>query len=332
MRITGGLALTNRLSFTRRTLLGAALAVSACMGTAQAQDKYPSGPVSIVVPFAAGGTTDAIARLVAEELQTRWGSAVVVENKPGAGGVIATQAVARAKADGRQILFNDIGIALNQVTMKSLPYDLAKDLRPVVTVGEWPLAFLAGSNTGIKTMSDLIERAKTESLAFGTFGPASSPHLAAELLKSVAGIDLKIVHFKGVSPVIQAMASGEVQLGVFGAGAAAGEVGKGTMNLLALDYKSPLVPEAPTFAEAGVEGLRAIAWWGVFVQSETPDAIVNEINAAVNEALGSERVVNYLNTNGYTSVGGAPEALQQRIDDAVTLWGPLVEKAGIAAK
>lgn len=324
--------MTNRLSFTRRTLLGAALAVSALVGSAQAEDKYPSGPVSIVVPFAAGGTTDAIARLVAEELQTRWGSAVVVENKPGAGGVIATQSVARAKADGRQILFNDIGIALNQVTMASLPYDLAKDLRPVVTVGEWPLAFLAGSNTGIKTMSDLIERAKTESLAFGTFGPASSPHLAAELLKSVAGIDLKIVHFKGVSPVIQAMASGEVQLGVFGAGAAAGEVAKGTMNLLALDYKSPLVPEAPTFEEAGVEGLRAIAWWGVFVQSETPDAIVNEINAAVNEALGSERVAKYLDTNGYTSVGGAPEALQQRVDDAINLWGPLVEKAGIAAK
>jgi tripartite-type tricarboxylate transporter receptor subunit TctC len=324
--------LTNRLSFTRRTLLGAALAVSAFVGNAQAEDKYPNGPVSIVVPFAAGGTTDAIARLVAEELQTRWGSAVVVENKPGAGGVIATQAVARAKPDGRQILFNDIGIALNQVTMPKLPYDLAEDLRPVVTVGEWPLAFLAGSNTGIKTMSDLIERAKTESLAFGTFGPASSPHLAAELLKSVAGIDLKIVHFKGVSPVIQAMASGEVQLGVFGAGAAAGEVAKGTMNLLALDYKSPLVPEAPTFAEAGVEGLRAIAWWGVFVQSETPDAIVNEINAAVNDALGSERVVKYLDTNGYTSVGGAPEALQQRVDDAINLWGPLVEKAGIAAK
>lgn len=324
--------MTNRLSFTRRTLLGAALAVSAFVGNAQAEDKYPNGPVSIVVPFAAGGTTDAIARLVAEELQTRWGSAVVVENKPGAGGVIATQAVARAKPDGRQILFNDIGIALNQVTMPKLPYDLAEDLRPVVTVGEWPLAFLAGSNTGIKTMSDLIERAKTESLAFGTFGPASSPHLAAELLKSVAGIDLKIVHFKGVSPVIQAMASGEVQLGVFGAGAAAGEVAKGTMNLLALDYKSPLVPEAPTFAEAGVEGLRAIAWWGVFVQSETPDAIVNEINAAVNDALGSERVVKYLDTNGYTSVGGAPEALQQRVDDAINLWGPLVEKAGIAAK
>ena len=324
--------MTNRLSFTRRTLLGAALAVSAFVGNAQAEDKYPNGPVSIVVPFAAGGTTDAIARLVAEELQTRWGSAVVVENKPGAGGVIATQAVARAKPDGRQILFNDIGIALNQVTMPKLPYDLAEDLRPVVTVGEWPLAFLAGSNTGIKTMSDLIERAKTESLAFGTFGPASSPHLAAELLKSVAGIDLKIVHFKGVSPVIQAMASGEVQLGVFGAGAAAGEVAKGTMNLLALDYKSPLVPEAPTFAEAGVEGLRAIAWWGVFVQSETPDAIVNEINAAVNDALGSERVVKYLDTNGYTSVGGAPEALQRRVDDAINLWGPLVEKAGIAAK
>jgi len=319
-------------SFTRRALFGAALAVSAFAGAAQAEDKYPSGPVSIVVPFAAGGTTDAIARLVAEELQTRWGSAVVVENKPGAGGVIATQAVARAKPDGREILFTDIGIALNEVTMPKLPYKLAEDLRPVVTVGEWPLAVLAGSNTGIKTMAELIERAKTESLALGTFGPASSPHLAAELLQSVAGIDLKIVHFKGVSPVIQAMASGEVQLGVFGVGAAAGEMAKGTMNVLALDYPSPLVPGVPTFAEAGLEGLRAIAWWGVFVQSKTPDAIVNEANAAINEALGSERVKAYLATNGYTSAGGAPEALQQRVDDAVGLWGPLVQKAGIVSK
>lgn len=320
------------LSFTRRALMGAALALTALAGPAAAQDKYPSSPVTIVVPFAAGGTTDAIARLVAEELQTRWGSAVVVENKPGAGGVIATQAVARSKPDGTQILFNDIGIALNEVTMPSLPYNLKKDLRPVVTVGEWPLAFLAGSNTGIKTMSELVERAKSESLALGTFGPASSPHLAGELLKSVAGIDLKIVHFKGVSPVIQAMASGEVQLGVFGVGAAAGEVAKGTMNVLAVDYKSPLMPDAPTFSEAGVDGLRAIAWWGVFVQSETPDEIVNEINAGVNEALNSERVVKYLDTNGYTKIGGDGAALQQRVDDAIALWGPLVEKAGIASK
>lgn len=312
--------------------MGAALALTALAGSAAAQDKYPSGPVTIVVPFAAGGTTDAIARLVAEELQTRWGSAVVVENKPGAGGVIATQAVARSKPDGTQILFNDIGIALNEVTMPSLPYNLKEDLRPVVTVGEWPLAFLAGSNTGIKTMSELVERAKNESLALGTFGPASSPHLAGELLKSVAGIDIKIVHFKGVSPVIQAMAAGEVQLGVFGVGAAAGEVAKGTMNVLAVDYKSPLMPEAPTFAEAGVDGLRAIAWWGVFVQSQTPDEIVNEINAGVNEALTSERVVKYLDTNGYTKVGGDGAALQQRVDDAVSLWGPLAEKAGIVSK
>lgn len=320
------------LSFTRRALMGAALALTALAGSAAAQDKYPSGPVTIVVPFAAGGTTDAIARLVAEELQTRWGSAVVVENKPGAGGVIATQAVARSKPDGTQILFNDIGIALNEVTMPSLPYNLKEDLRPVVTVGEWPLAFLAGSNTGIKTMSELVERAKNESLALGTFGPASSPHLAGELLKSVAGIDIKIVHFKGVSPVIQAMAAGEVQLGVFGVGAAAGEVAKGTMNVLAVDYKSPLMPEAPTFAEAGVDGLRAIAWWGVFVQSQTPDEIVNEINAGVNEALTSERVVKYLDTNGYTKVGGDGAALQQRVDAAVSLWGPLAEKAGIVSK
>lgn len=319
-------------NFTRRAVLTAALAASVLGGAAvQAADGFPSGNVSLVVPFAAGGTTDAIARLVAEELQTRWGTAVVVENKPGAGGVIATQSVSRSKPDGTQILFNDIGIALNEVTMKSLPYNLSEDLRPVVTVGEWPLAFLAGSNTGIKTMSDLIERAKTESLGFGTFGPASSPHLAAELLKSLTGIDLKIVHYKGVSPVIQAMASGEVQLGVFGVGAAAGEMAKGTMNLLAVDYPSPLVPGVPTFAEAGVDGLRAIAWWGVFVPSATPDPIVEEINAAINEALGSERVVKYLETNGYTSVGGAPEALQQRVDDAVGLWGPIVEKAGITA-
>lgn len=318
-------------SLTRRAAMGVLLAAAALVGTAHAQDNVPHGPVSLVVPFAAGGTTDAIARLVAEELQDRWGKAVVVENKPGAGGVIATQAVSRAKPDGSQILFNDIGIALNEVTMSNLPYDLSKDLRPVVTVGEWPLAFLAASSTNIKTMQDLIDRAKTENLAFGTFGPASSPHLAAELLKSLTGIDLRIVHYKGVSPVIQAMASGEVQIGVFGVGAAAGEVAKGTMNLLAVDYPSPLVPDAPTFAQAGVEGLRAIAWWGVFVPAATPDPIVDEINAGINEALKSERVAAYLDTNGYTPVGGDPAALQQRVDDAVNLWGPLVEKAGIKA-
>lgn len=321
----------NRFNLPRRAVMGAVMAACVLAGHAQADEAYPSRSVSLIVPFAAGGTTDAIARLVAEELQTRWGKAVVVENKPGAGGVIATQAVARAKADGTQILFNDIGIALNEVTMSKLPYKLKEDLRPVIAVGEWPLAVVAGADTGIKTMSDLIARAKTETLSFGTFGPASSPHLAVELLKSLTGVDIKVVHFKGVSPVIQAMASGEVQLSVMGAGAAAGEVSKGTMNVLALDYRNNLMPNVPTFAEAGVDGMRAIAWWGVFVPTATPDAIVTEINTGVNEALKSPRVVEYLEKNGYTVVGGAPEALEKRVDEAVALWGPLVEKAGIKA-
>lgn len=318
--------------FTRVAAACSVLVAGTFLSTAaQAEEKFPNGPVTLVVPFAAGGTTDAIARLVAEELQTRWGSAVVVENKPGAGGVIATQAVARAKADGTQILFNDIGIALNQVTMSKLPYDLDTDLKPVITVGEWPLAFLASADSKIKTMSELVESSKVKSLSLGTFGPASSPHLAGELLKSLTGADVKIVHYKGVSPVIQAMASGEVELGVFGVGAAANEMAKGTMNLLAVDYASPLVPGVPTFKEAGVDGLRAIAWWGVFVPGKTDDAIVNEINAGINESLKSERVSKYLEQNGYTSVGGEPAALSKRVKESVELWGPIVTKAGIKA-
>lgn len=317
---------------SRRSLMGAALIACTFGAPAFADQAYPTRPVSIVVPFAAGGTTDAIARLVAEELQNRWGKAVVVENKPGAGGVIATQSVSRAKPDGTQILFNDISLALNEVTMASLPYDLNKDLRPVVAVGDWPLGVIVSADAGINTLSELIERAKIDNISFGTFGPASSPHLAAELLNSLAGIKMKIVHFKGVSPVTQAMASGEVQVGVFGAGAAAGEVAKGTMKVLALDYKSPLMPEVPTYAEAGLDGMRSLAWWGVFVPNATPDDIVSEINAAVNDALKSPRITEYLDKNGYTVVGGAPEALQQRVDDAVSLWGPLVEQAGIKAK
>lgn len=315
------------MTFTMKTAIASA-ALMLLSTTAFAQD-YPKGSVSIIVPFSAGGTTDSIARLVAEELQNRWGQAVVVENKPGAGGVIATNSVATGRADGSQILFNDISIALNEVTMPSLPYNLEEDLRSVMAVGEWPLALLAASSTGITTMDELVEKAKTERLSFGTFGPASSPHLAAELFKSLTDAPMQIVHFQGVSPVIQAMSSGEVQVGVFGVGAAAGEMAKGTMNALALDYRSPLMPEVPTFAEAGYEGMRAIAWWGAFVQADTSDEIVAEINAAFNEALSAPAVVNFLETNGYTAVGGEAEALSQRVTEAVELWGPIVESAGI---
>ncbi|HWL55594.1 MAG TPA: tripartite tricarboxylate transporter substrate binding protein [Paracoccus sp. (in: a-proteobacteria)] len=317
------------LCITRRTVLSAGLGLAVMAGAAIAGDAYPDRPVTLVVPFAAGGTTDAIARLIAEELQTRWGSAVVVENKPGAGGAIATQAVARSKPDGTQILFNDIGIALNEVTMSKRPYDLSKDLRPIVAAGEWPLAVVVSNSTGIKTLPELVEATKTKSLSFGTFGPASSPHLAAELLMSLTDAKLKIVHFKGVGPVIQALASDEVEVSVFGAGAAAAEVTKGTMNVLALDYRSPLMPDVPTYAEAGVEGMRSIAWWGLFAPAATPDDIVDEVNAGVNDALKSQRVTEYLEKNGYTPVGGRPEALQQRVDEAIALWGPLIEKAGI---
>lgn len=315
------------MTFTIKTLIAGSAAMM--LSTAAFAQDYPTGSVSLVVPFSAGGTTDAIARLVAEELQKRWGEAVVVENKPGAGGVIATNSVANSRADGSQILFTDIGIALNEVTMPSLPYSLEEDLRPVAAVGEWPLAFLAASSTGITTLSELVERSKEERLSFGTFGPASSPHLGVELFKSLTDAPLQVVHFQGVSPVIQAMSSGEVQLGIFGVGAAAAEVAKGSMNVLALDYTSPLMPEAPTFAEAGFEGMRSIAWWGAFMPAETDDAIVAEVNAAINEALTAETVVTYLETNGYTAVGGEPEALQQRVTEAVALWGPIVEAAGI---
>lgn len=322
----------SRFNITRRAMLGLAVAASALIAaTAQAQDKFPQGSVSLIVPFAAGGTTDAVARLVADELQNRWGKAVVVENKPGAGTIIATQTVATAEPDGQTILFTDIALATNEVTMKSRPYSLKDDLRPVIAFGDWPLAIVSGSNSGIKTLGDLIEKAKAGSLGYGTFGPASSPHLAIELFKSLTGANLKAVHYKGVGPVIQAMASGEVQVSVMGAGAAAGEVRKGTMNVLALDYRSPLMPEVPTFEEAGVPGMRAIAWWGALVPAKTPDPVVAEINAALNDALKSEKVASYMAKNGYTPVGGAPEALQTRIDDAVALWGPLAVKAGISA-
>ncbi len=316
----------------RRLLLGATLSFGAfgAVGHA-AEGAYPPGSVSLVVPFAAGGTTDAIARLVADELQTRWGKPVVVENKPGAGGVIAAQTVARGKADGTQIFFNDIGMALNEVTMSKLPYNLKKDFQPVIAMADWPLAIVTGTNTGIKTLPELIEKAKTNSLSYGTFGPASSPHLAIELLKSLTGIPMKTVHYKGVGPVLQAMASGEVQVSVMGAGAAASEVRKGTMNVIALDYRSKLMPEVPTFSEAGVNGMRAIAWWGAFVPAKTPPNVVAEINAGFNAALKAPKVVQYLETNGYTPVGGAPEALQKRVDEAVALWGPLAKSAGIAA-
>lgn len=323
--------MNHTITTIRRSLLGAAAAFVALGSAALAQATKPEGTVTLVVPFAAGGTTDTIARLIADNLQTQWGSAVVVENKPGAGGVIATQAVAQGKEDGTQILFTDIGVALNEVTMDALPYELETALRPVIAVGEWPLAVVVGSNTGIESMADLVAKSTEGNLAFGTFGPRSSPHLAVELLKSLTGAKFNVAHFKGVSPVLQAMASGEVQVSVFGVGAAAAEVGKGTMKVLAVDYKSDLMPEVPTYAEAGVEGMRSIAWWGVFAPAGTPDETVAGLNAAINESLESPAVTEWLAKNGYTSVGGAPEDLQKRVDETVDLWGPLVESAGIKA-
>ncbi|MCZ4314835.1 tripartite tricarboxylate transporter substrate binding protein [Comamonadaceae bacterium G21597-S1] len=325
--------LSSNLGATRRAgLIGAmalALSVAASLPSPALAQSFPSGSVSIVIPFAAGGTTDVLARKMAPMLQKKWGQPVIVENRPGAGSVVATQHVAKASPNGQTILLTDFSLSTNQVLMKTLPYDLDKDLRPVVSVAEWPLAITVDAKLGIKTLPELVEYSKKHRVNYGSFGIGTAPNLVMELFKSQTGMTIEHIPYKGVAPVFLALAAGEIQVTVMGAGAARTRVQNGDLIALGLDSKSDLLPNVPTFAQAGYPNMRAPAWWGIVAPRGTPDATVAALNQAFNEVLTDPGIKEFLVSQGYAVGGGSSVDMGRLIQESIALWGPVVKKANI---
>ncbi len=294
---------------------------------------FPSKPVRILVPFGPGGVADITARVVALQMSAPLGQPVIVENRPSAGGVVASGAVAQAEPDGHTLLFITNGNAVSATLFKSLPYDTAKDFAPISTIGFFDLVFLARPGAPVDSIGSLLARAKAQpgKLLVATINPGSTQHLAAELLKMTAAIDVDIVPFRNTPEVIGALRAGIVDAGVEILAPVLPQIRGGVLRPLAIgaSRRSAILPGVPTVAEAGVPGYEASSWNGLAAPARTPSAIIERLNREVNAALAAPEVRRRLLGLGIEARAGTPKALRDQLEADIEKWKRVIERANI---
>jgi tripartite-type tricarboxylate transporter receptor subunit TctC len=295
---------------------------------------YPARPVKIVVATSPGGTTDMLARALAQGLSESWGQPVVVENRPGANEIIGVSAVAKAPADGYTLAFSDCAAyVINPNLHKNLPYDSVRDFSPVITLARPSPVLVAGPTLAANNFRELIALAKSApgTLSYGSFGNGSYPHISMENLKRLTGVDIAHVPFKGSSPALTALLSGQISLMLVNLGNVDAHVKSGKLKLLAAatSKRLALVPNLPTIAESGLPGFEASTWWGMLAPAGTPREVIAKINADSNRILSSQAFSDkYLARNGLEPVGNTPEQAAELIKSDLVHWAALVKASG----
>jgi tripartite-type tricarboxylate transporter receptor subunit TctC len=319
----------NSLGFASRSI-GAALLAAATVAAAQS---YPARPVRLLVPFAAGGVADITARVVSQEMSAALGQQVLVENRPSAGGIVASEAVAKADPDGYTLLFITNGNAVSASLFKSLPYDTVSDFAPVSTVGFFDLVLVVDSASKIGSVRELIaySKANPNKLNLGTINPGSTQNLAAELFKSMSGIDAQVVPFKATPAVITALKGGDVQAAFEILAPVMGQIKGGTLKPLAVtsERRYPGLPEVPTVAESGVPGYQASSWNGVAAPAKTPKTVIDRLNREINAAVAKPELRKRLSELGVEARAGTPEALRELLVAEIAKWKAVIERAKI---
>ncbi len=310
-----------------------ALAALACAGTALAQADYPNRPIRMLVGFPPGGGVDISARLIAAELQKSLGQAVTVENRSGAAGNIATEATARAAADGYTLLMGNTGsLSINPALYGKLPFDVLHDLAPVALVSNSPLLVLVHPSQPAKNLKELVAAAKQGKgkVDYGTGGAGSISHLSFALLASEAGADMVHVPYRGGSPAVTDLVAGQLQVVIEGVPIAMPFLKGGRLKALAItsDKRSPLLPDVPTAAESGYPGFTTTAWYGVMVPAGTPAPIVAKLNAAINTALRDPALREKFAQQGSDVAGGTPEQFGGFLKQELTRWAKAVKVSG----
>jgi tripartite-type tricarboxylate transporter receptor subunit TctC len=305
-------------------------------GAARAEDTYPSRPVHILVPYPAGGGVDIVARSLGDELSKHWGQPVVIENRPGAGGVIASQVVAISPKDGYMLIVVASGHATNPFLYAHLPYDTFKDFTPISLLSSSPNILLVRTDSPFKTLADLIAEAKKKpgSLTYGHAGNGTSTQLAGELLKSLAKVDLTGIPYKGGAPVINDLLGGHLPISFNNAPESLGQITSGTLRALAVTTttRAPFLPNVPTMAEAGVPGYDTAVWWGLLGPSNMPADVTAKIAKDTAEAMKSPALKERLAKLGATSIGSSPQDFAKLIQTDYDKWGPIIKAAGIKAE
>jgi tripartite-type tricarboxylate transporter receptor subunit TctC len=314
-----------------RLFVGVLLGLLAASGLHAQQ--YPVKPVRLIVPFAPGGTTDIIARLLGGKLAAELGQQMIVDNRGGAGSMIGTEAAAKSPPDGYTMILNNIGLAINETLYPKRPYEALRDLAPVSLVGITPNVFVVHPSVPAKSVKEFVTFAKARpgELTYASGGVGSSSHLAAELFQILSGVKVIHVPYKGAGPGLIDVASGQVHFMINSMPAVMTHVKSGRLRALAVSSakRSQAVPDLPTIAESGVPGYDFSTWYGLLVPAGTPKAVVARLNEAVQKALQDADLREKLAQQGVEPDAGAPEKFGEIIRSDIAKWRKIIRDANI---
>ena len=326
---------------TRRRLIALsaaqAVAPNLLMRPARAQAKidFPTKPVHLIAPIAAGGPTDIVARMLGDKLSKMWGQQVVIENKAGAGTNIGNEYVARADPDGYTLLFATASLAVNKSLYRSLGYDPIRDFAPVSLVTQLAYYMFVSNSSPAHSLKEFIDYAKAHpgKLTMGSPGTGSAPYLAEMLFLQMAGLEMTHVPYRGAAPAFADLIPGRIDC-YFGSGALLSYSRSGQVRVLAMTApkRDAAAPDVPTIEEAGVPGYEVTAWQAVFAPAKTPPEIVHKISADTNTALADPAIKEKLAKTGYVAGGSSPEQLGQLLKTDIPKWAGVVKSAGLKMK
>jgi tripartite-type tricarboxylate transporter receptor subunit TctC len=330
------MAASIRPSAARIALAVVVLGLLAMIPGARAQNSFPSKPVHLLVPFPPGGAVDIVARTLADELGKRWPTNIIIDNRAGAGGTIAADAAAKAAPDGYTLIVVASGHAIVPFLYPKLPYDVFADFTPITLLGNSPNLALVRADSPIKTLADLVAaaRARPGELSYGHAGNGTSPHLAGELLKVTAKIDITAVPYKGGAPALNDLLGGHIPLSFNNVPESIGMIRSGALRPLAVTTakRSPILPDVPTFDESGIKGYDTGVWWALLAPAALPAGVKAKIYRDAADAMKSPAVKERFQTLGAVPVGSTPEELAALIRADYEKWGPIIKAAGVQAE
>lgn len=320
-------------SFTQ-TVLVAALATASLAATA-----FPTKPVTIVVPYAAGGSTDVLARVLAEAMARDLAQPVIVENAGGAGGTIGTARVTRAQNDGHTLLLHNMGVATAPALYSKLSFDVKKNLEPIALAGDVPMILVRNKNFAPATLADLIKKLKAEpgTVKFAHAGIGATSHLCAMLINQTLGTTVTMVPYRGTGPALQDLIAGNVEVTCDQPVSTGPHIQAGLIKAYAMATKERLatMPDVPTFSEAGMPGFELAVWHGLYAPKGTPAAVIERLNKAARAAFADPALVKRFNDMGVVIPQGdrlKPEALRQQTSSEIQRWAPVIKAAGAKAE
>ena len=295
---------------------------------------YPSRQITLVIPFAAGGSNDIIARAIGKELADAWGQPVIAENRPGAGGVIGAQTVATASPDGYTLLLVSTTFTINAAIKKSMPFDTAKDFTPIAFVARSPLLFVSSKGLAVKSAKDALALAKSKpgALTYASAGVGSINQIAAELIAQSAGVKLLHVPYKGGAPALNDLVGGHVDVYVSSMPQVQQLAQSGQVNALAVTSvkRTKLLPDVPTLDESGIPGFDLSSWWGIVGPAGMPPDVVSKLNAAINKTLKSPEIEKFMASEGAEAQAMTAQQFSDLIHSEIVRWTKVGHDANIS--